>query len=57
MDNRGAKTIRGLAKVFRKLDSYDGDKKVGKNEFLAGLKEIGVILTKNEADVISMISL
>ena len=49
---RGAKTIRGLGRTFRALDSYDGNKKVDRNEFLVGLKENGVQITKDEANIL-----
>ncbi len=31
--NRGAQTIRSLGKVFKSLDSYDGNRKVDASEF------------------------
>lgn len=49
---RGAKTIRGLGKTFRSMDSYDGNKRIDKDEFFIGLRENGVQLSKQEADVI-----
>ena len=33
------------------MDSYDRNKKVNKEDFLFGLREVGVSLTKYEADV------
>ena len=48
---RGAKTIRGLGRVFRNFDSFDGNKKVDANEFFSGLREIQVDVTKAEAAV------
>ena len=51
LNERGAKTIRGLGRVFRGLDSYDGNKKVDKSEFFVGLNEIGCELSQKEADV------
>jgi calcyphosin len=48
---RGAHTIRGIGRVFRQLDSYDGNKKVDKEEFRWGLKDIGVELTAYESGV------
>lgn len=52
LNARGAKTIRSLGRVFRNFDSYNGDKKLDRDEFFIGLKEIGVSLTKTESDVI-----
>ena len=39
---RGAKTIRGLGRVFRNFDSFDGNKKIDSQEFFSGLREIQV---------------
>ena len=48
---RGASTIRSLARVFKSLDSYDGNRKVDTSEFFIGLQEVGVKLTRQESDV------
>jgi len=48
---RGPNTIRSLGRVFRQMDSYDGNNKIDKDEFLIGLKENGVNITKQEAYV------
>ena len=48
---RGASTVRGLALGFRYLDSYDGNRKVDKEEFRVGLSELGINLSKPEVDV------
>ena len=48
---RGAKTIRGLGRVFRNFDSFDGNHKVDAQEFFSGLKEIQVDVTEAEAKV------
>jgi hypothetical protein len=34
------------------MDSYDGNKRLDKDEFLIGLREHGVQLTKQEAEVL-----
>ena len=47
---RGAKTIRGLGRTFRQLDSYDGNRKVDAQEFFVGMKETGLDITKQEAE-------
>ena len=49
--SRGAKTIRGLGRVFRNFDSFDGNHKVDAQEFFSGLKEIQVDVTESEAKV------
>jgi hypothetical protein len=41
LSKRGAKGIRGLGRTFRQLDSYDGNKKVDRQEFAIGLGEAG----------------
>ena len=45
----GTKTIAGLGRTFRALDSYDGNKKVDSEEFKVGLRENGADLTDKEA--------
>ena len=49
---RGARSIRGLSRVFKQLDSYDGNKKVDRDEFFTGMNEFGCELTREEADMI-----
>ena len=51
LNARGSKTIRSLGRTFRELDSYNGDSKVDRDEFMVGLRENGVNLSKNEFDV------
>ena len=51
LEARGSKTIRSLGRTFRELDSYNGDNKVDRDEFIVGLRENGVNLSKNEFDV------
>ena len=48
---RGAKTIRGLGRTFRNFDSFDGNHKIDKQEFISGLAEIQVKVTEAEAMV------
>ena len=48
---RGAKTIRGLGRVFRNIDSVDGNRKIDRGEFLSGLKELGLQPSQDQADV------
>ena len=44
LQRRGARGIRGLGRVFRQMDSFDGNRKVDRNEFMVGLRECGVQL-------------
>lgn len=52
---RGANTIRGLSRVFKSLDSNNGNRKVDAQEFYVGLKEIGLTISKQDIDVTSML--
>ncbi|CAI2381398.1 unnamed protein product [Moneuplotes crassus] len=52
LKRRGSRTIAGLGRTFRALDSYDGNKKVDAEEFSVGLRENGVDLTQEEADAL-----
>ena len=45
---RGARSISGLSRTFRQLDSYDGNKKVDAEELYIGLNEAGCELSKDE---------
>jgi len=51
LNARGTKTIRSLGIAFRTIDSYDGNRKVDKDEFVVGLQEMGVQISKQEAYV------
>jgi len=51
MAERGAKTIRGLGRVFRTMDS-DGNRKLDAQEFFHGLNECGCDLTNQETDAL-----
>ena len=50
--SRGAKEFRGLARVFRNMDSFDGNHKIDSEEFFSGLREIGCDVTEEEAQVL-----
>ena len=52
LKRRGSRTIAGLGRTFRALDSFDGNKKVDAEEFRVGLKENGVDLTQEESDAL-----
>jgi len=49
MNARGARTIRGLGRVFNAMDT-DKNRKVDAQEFFVGLNECGCCLTKEETD-------
>jgi len=46
---RGARGIHGLAKIFRAMDSYDGNHRLDKQEFIEGLQMFGFHVSKVEA--------
>jgi len=48
---KGYDSYRILGKVFRGMTSYDGINKINKDEFLFGLRDIGVLLPKAGAEV------
>jgi calcyphosin len=48
---RGAQTIRGLGRAFRIMD-MEGDRKLDKQEFYWGLKDMGCQLSKDECAVL-----
>lgn len=52
LNARGASTIRSLGRAFRSIDSYNGDRKIDKEEFYIGLKEFGANISKKEAEVL-----
>jgi len=51
MAERGARTIRGLGRVFKSFDT-DGNRRVDAQEFNVGLNECGCSLTKEETDML-----
>jgi Ca2+-binding EF-hand superfamily protein len=52
LNSRGANTIRSLGRVFRQLDSFDGNRKVDRQEFMIGLREVGVTLSPQDANTL-----
>jgi len=51
MEKRGSETIRIMGKLFRQMNSYDGDRKVNPDDFLLGLREVGINPSKQECEV------
>ena len=52
LESRGSRTIRGLGRTFRALDSYDGNRKLDPAELEVGLRENGCDLTKQEVAIL-----
>ena len=48
---KGYDNLRMLGRIFRQMNSYDGYNKLNKDEFLAGLRDIGILLPKLAAEV------
>ena len=51
LNARGVKTIRGMGRAFRIFDD-NGDRKIDKQEFYWGMKDMGADLTKREAQIL-----
>ena len=49
---RGARTISGISRVYRQLDSFDGNKRVEAPEMVVGLTEAGVEITEEEVTIL-----
>ncbi len=52
MEKKGSDTIRVMGKLFRQMYSFDGNRKISREEFLLGLREVGINPTKQENDVL-----
>jgi Ca2+-binding EF-hand superfamily protein len=52
LNKRGSKTIRNLGRTFRALDSFDGNRKVDRSEFVVGMRENGVNLSAQEFNIL-----
>lgn len=52
LEKRGSKSIRDLGRTFRALDSFDGNRKVDRQEFTVGLRENGVNLSAQEYSIL-----
>ncbi len=44
--------MRGLSRAFKNFDSYNGNRKIDKEEFYIGLREYGVQISKKEAETL-----
>lgn len=51
MNRRGVKTIRGMGRSFRIFDD-NGDRKIDKQEFYWGMKDLGADISKREAQLL-----
>ena len=51
LNKQGYDSFRILGKVFRDSNSFDGNNKINKDEFLAGLRDTGVLLPKSYIEV------
>ena len=51
LEKKEFEAFRILGKNFRQMNSYDGGYKVNRDEFLAGLRDIGILLPKTAAEV------
>jgi len=51
MNERGARTIRGLGRVFKAIDT-DGNRRIDAQEFFVGLNECGCTLDKTQTDIL-----
>ena len=49
---RGATTRAALARTFKALDSYDGNKKINKEELIVGLRENGMTVAPADATLL-----
>ncbi len=50
--DRGMSGIRGTSRVFKHFDSYDGNRRIDRQEFYVGLRELGVDVSKKDAQVL-----
>ena len=50
--SRGARTIRGISRIFRQLDSFDENARVDAQEMQTGLTEAGVEITLEEVEIL-----
>ena len=51
LNSRGVRTIRGMGRSFRIFDD-NGDRKIDKQEFYWGMKDMGAQISMNEAQIL-----
>ena len=51
---KGYKTVSALGKLFKMMDSADGNKKIDAKEFRFGLSVIGISLSQQESDTLHL---
>ena len=51
LKSRGTKTIRGMGRAFRIMDD-SGNRKLDKQEFYWGIKDLGVTISKRESELL-----
>ena len=51
LNARGVRTIRGMGRSFKIMDD-NGDRKIDKQEFYWGLKDLGAEISKREAGLL-----
>jgi hypothetical protein len=56
LSKKGFDAIRILSKTFKQMSSYDGGNKINKDEFLATLRDMDIVLSKNVADVFCFVN-
>lgn len=44
--------MRGMGRFFKIMDCENGDRKINKEEFYVGIKDLGVAITKKEAEAL-----
>jgi calcyphosin len=49
---KGPRELRGFARPFNVIATYNGSRKLDKQQFYFGLKDYGVVITKREAEVL-----
>jgi hypothetical protein len=51
LNKRGTEAIRSIGKIFRMMDSYDRNNKIHREEFVIGLRNLGVNLNQSDLEV------
>jgi hypothetical protein len=54
LNKRGTEAIRSIGKMFRMMDSYDRNNKINREEFVIGLRNLGVNLKQTDLEVTSL---